>query len=409
VTVLRAATAFALLLGAASAQYPTGIPQPAPQQPGTVIPGSQLPPDLQGQMRGQTPSPDQTLPLFGGYGGGYGWGGGLGWGGGFNPGLFNRFDPVWNRLPTGPAFKGFPVFPAGLSGYGNYPQVSGQVAAVPMLPAAEDDTGWPRWLRLREREPLPFSPESALLVRHGDRVWWRAGAEDAFIPLFYWAKLQALSTGAEVEVRQTGDFELLLHDSSRLISRGPMQVRIDELTPESVALQIKCFTWCRLRVSRRTHTIAMPDGSHLLIDPSAEGPDPLILGPALLVLERADEPGRYGGRARVFNAGNHDVLWRHALGETVLSPGHVVTMFLDPPASPIQRRLDSGGAAQTADGEAVRFDADTRADVTWSGARFEVGPGRSVRLDPVQGSLAPPPAGAAGPAGTGGPARTAPK
>ena len=307
------------------------------------------------------------------------------------------FDPIWTPLPKGAPFQGFPVLPPRLSGYGSYPTAAGLAPGaapgampVPLLPPVdEEDPGWPGWLRLRSQKPLPFASDLGLLVRHSDRVWFRLTIEDAFVPLYHHDKLTTLGVGAEVRVRQAGEFELLLHDSTRLIARGPTDIALVALSPTKVEVDMRTFTWVRLQVRGREHMIKLPDGSQLYVadDPVAA----IEQGPALVMLRRADEPARYGGRATMFNAGGRTVVWRHAFGEAKLEPGHMLTLFLVPPAAVIPAPVVLTKASLEPDGDALRCTGEAEGRVSWCGASFDLGPGKSVRLDPVLGRPFAPP------------------
>jgi hypothetical protein len=347
-------------------------------------------------------------------------------------------NPTWVTPPAAPRFIGFPVFPPSLSGYGNYPAgapgagapgTAAQPLRVPRPPAAlgqattldfvaalraagvlppvaEPDNGWPSWVRTRSKAPLPFAPDKALLIRHSDRVWSRRSDDDPFVPLFFHDKLRGLDVGAAVEVRQAGDFELLLHDSTRVVSRGPSRVRLVALDEGAVELDVSRLTWLRVTGARRAHRVRLPDGSELRFgskpvepaagEPAAGEPAPGELPPLPddVLLERADEPGWLGGRAALFNGGGADVTWRHATGEVTLAPGERVWLFLTAPARLLGPELAASDTELASDGPRRIAAPKTAAVVRWSGARFQVAAGSRLVLDPLQGDPfvpAPPP------------------
>jgi len=324
--------------------------------------------------------------------------------GGSTPAPRDPLDPVWVSPPAVLPFEGFPVFPSRLSGYGNYPSlgpslgrsVDGVPQGFPLLPlAGPEPPGWPGWLRLRQRQPLPFAEDLALLVQNSDRVWWRNEAEAAFVPLYFHDKLRTLKVGAEVQVRQAGEFELVLHSSTRFIAQGPTDVRIVALSATDVELDVRRFTRLRVQAMARDHLLRLPDGSQLRF--AALPGEGETEGPVLVLLQRADEPSRYGGRATIFNAGARAVRWQYAFGESRLEPGQRLTMFLAPPATSIGSGLVPKGVESKPQGAALRCDGADGGTLSWCGARFEVGPGHSVRLEPLQGEpLARPPANGAG-------------
>ncbi len=295
-------------------------------------------------------------------------------------------DPAWSRMPRQAEFEGFPVFPSRLSGYGAYPVPGqGDPGAIPLLPVAPPETpGWPGWLRLRQRDALPFADDLALLVQHADRVWWRREPDDAFVPLYFHDKLRTLPVGAEIEVRQAGEFELLLHTSSRVVALGPTELRLAALTEATVEIDVRRFTRLRVQTSKRDHLFRLPNGSELRIGAVPAEGEPS--GEVLVLLYRAEEPSRFGGRATLFNAGSRSVRWQDAYGTHVLPPSHRLTMFLAPVPAPIPAGLVEHGSQGAAAGVALDFPGSDGAALSWCGARFEVGPGRTLRLDPLQGA-----------------------
>ncbi len=313
---------------------------------------------------------------------------------GLDPLPIDRMEPSWNRLLQTPAaFQGFPVFPSRLTGYGAYPSSPG-AALLPLVTPpfgepAEQVADWPSWLRVRGRAPLPYRPDTALLVRHSDRVWWRATPEDAFVPLYFHSKISAIAAGAEVRVHQTGEFELLLHDSGRVMAQGPTQLRVAELGATEVKLEVPELTRLRVFGYRRVHSLRLPDGSTLSLPP--EVPDGEIGGPTQVLLERVDEPAWFGGRAFLFNAGPRDVTLVNALGTTKIPAGHRVTLFLQPSAIPLPAGVDAGQAAASRAGPVLQVDATIAGDVSWCGARFHLPAGGAMRFDPIQGSPFDPP------------------
>ncbi len=323
------------------------------------------------------------------------------------PQRLDPLNPTWVKPPAPPAFQGFPVFPSRLSGYGAYPGQGGALPGalpgtlpsgpvnVPLLaPAEPEPPGWPRWVKLQARTPLPYAEDLGLLVRHVDRVWWRQLDEDAFVPLFFHDKFTTLGPGAQVEVRQAGEFELLLHNSTRIVAQGAGALRLVTMNETTVTVAVQSLTRLLVEAIRREHTLVMPDGSKLHIAPPAVDTEPM--GPAIVLFERADEPGWLGGRATVFNAGRRDVLWQHAFGETTLAPGQRLTFFLVPPTNPVPGDLVTDGLAMQADGAALRGRASGSAHAAWCGARFTLAAGESLRFDPLQGRpFSTPPAPAA--------------
>lgn len=301
-------------------------------------------------------------------------------------------DPLNSQWtpPPDPAIQGFPLFPALLPGYGQYPR-TGQMpagAGLGQLPPALPETGWPGWAfgatgaRVGDDS---YKPDRALLVRHADRVWYRTPDEEAFVPLYHWDQTRVLPAHSEIEVRQVGEFQILLHGGGRLVTVGPTRVRIAEMNAELVRLEVPTFTRLRLFGTGRAHEIVLPDGSTLVVPADAEGSAPQSA--ADLLLQRADEPGWIAGRATIFHARGRQVLWRSRFCDVLLDPGRQVTFFLTPPTSTHGAPLAVDGVAQARDGAVLRCTAERDgASVTWSGAKFTLPAGGSVHLDPLLGN-----------------------
>lgn len=369
---LAVATAIAVACGPVNAQRPGNYPG-APQQPGQPWqPQQQQPQPLQQPQA--LPVPGRTsLEAMG-----------PGWAQWREP-----LNPIWVRTPQAPPFAGFPVFPYRLQGYGAYPldRQRTEAGALPLPPGAPLEAGWPPWARTRDRPPLPFAADLALLVRHADRVWHRVAIDEPFVPAFFHDKLYTLPAGAEVDVRQSGEFELLLHDSSRMFARGPTFVTLAELTPTTVRLHLPRVTHLRFVASKREHTLVLPDSSMLRFGAAEAGDLPFEVQ-----IERADEPGWLGGRATLSNLGQSDVSWQYASGQVTLPPGHRLTFFLTPPRDPAAGNLTvREGVAEPA-GDAMVCRSSGDGDVRWSGARFALPAGAQLRLDPIQGRPFAPPA-----------------
>jgi hypothetical protein len=281
---------------------------------------------------------------------------------------------------------GFGQFPgaARTGGIGRMPPI-GQLplsdGGVLALPEAEPEVGWPNWASTRDREALPFAEHLALLVRHGDRVWWKLPEEEAFVPLYFHDKFRALTVGSAVEVRQSGEFELLLHRSTRIVARGRTELVLDEMNPERVRVTVKSLTRLAVTAGGREHVIDLPDGSQLLLPTAAVAEDE-SLG---VLLERVIEPSWLGGRATLFNVGISDVRWTQGRREVVIPPGHRVTFFLTPPAMPYAAPLLSEGARADLEDGVMVVKASNPVGISWSGARFQLPAGCQLRLDPLQG------------------------
>ena len=331
--------------------------------------------------------------------------------------------PVWTRPPSQRRFQGFPIFPSELPGVGAYPRTLAELSKMPidrpvLMPSAPVpiEPGWPEWLRDADGAEIPYSAEHAVLVRSVDRVWYRPPEEEAFVPLYFYDKLRGLETGAAIQVRKVGEFEVLLHGGGRLRADGPTELRMTELSAEKIELDLAHFTRLRIEPEEREHHLRLPDGSVVIVkpqrrpvvDPAAPATPPppagglaALLGAAaaaggsgdataeyqaaLLVFERLDEPGWRSPRATLWNGGDLPVEWRHAYGTTVVPGRHRVVFFLAPAAGPIGAKLTTQRVNVVPDGAARRCEPVGDGEVTWSGAQFRLGQGTVLRLDPMLG------------------------
>jgi len=367
-------------------------------------PVMQQPPQQSGSVPGviqptqQTPLPSQMLNM-GGFQGG-------------RQGGIDEFTSIWSR-PTPPQFSGFPVFPSNLPGYGSYPLPANQATgtspgqmALVLPPAAAGPAGWPAWVRAQSKRPLPFRMDAGLLVGQEGRVWHSDAEGEAFVPIRYHDKFAALTSGATVETRGAGAFELLLEATTRVETRGVTAMKTLELDEKTVHLQFDKLTWLRITCTSRTNLFTLPDGSVLELTPDVPAADPaaggqgglaqlfgLAVGPTpqqppLVEVRRVDEPSWYGGRATITNFGGGDVLWKHAFGETTISPRQRVTFFLSPPKEAVAAALTTPNARVTFDGETATCEGAKATQVGWLGARIDLQAGQAVKFETLGGSFA---------------------
>jgi hypothetical protein len=400
------ALAVALFVAKAATQIPVGQPpvvQKPVTQPGLVLPIQQ--PNLSGQLL------NGGLPQGGGQGG---------------P---DEFTSIWSR-PTPPQFAGFPIFPARLPGYGNYPLPANQAAGdpnaatpafVPLPPAEPEPPGWPAWVRMQAKKPLPFDLTLGLLISQEGRVWHREADGEPFVPLFFYDKFAALAVGATVQSRGTAAFEVLLERTTRIETRGLTTMKLIELDAETVHVQFDELSWLRLTCIARTNRFSLPDGSTIEMAASDAAPVAGLIGlfgmpavadperPPLVEIRRVDEPGWYGGRATMVNLGGVDIIWKHAFGETRIAPNHRVTFFLSPPTAATWAGLTPGDTRLEHDGDKVTCKSTKDTEVQWCGARIQLQLGESVTFESFGGSFSQPagtrtpvPEGTPIPSGTSG-------
>jgi len=339
----------------------------------------------------------------------------------------NRLEPIedqfrlrrqWQQRPD--AFQGFPVFPQNLSQYGVYPPPPGwgqppsfsglgPIALPHVSPTAPD---WPAWIKGKTGAPLPYEIGRVVLVRQSDRVWFRTKGEDAFVPLYHWDFVRSLAPGDEVKVDSAGEFMLQFHGGALIDAIGPSAIAIDALDEKEARCTVRGFTHLRFTALARPLVLALPDGSTIATQAPEAPVSPsevraIAALPSELLLERVDEPGRYRGRATMFNSGSVAARWQTAFGEVLLEPGRRITFFLTPPVVPLSAALVEDKVRAEAEGPVRRWNAVEPASVTWSGARFQLPAGSALQIDPMLGDpfAAPPPTptkpAAAAPAGSG--------
>ncbi len=288
----------------------------------------------------------------------------------------------FNPADTGIApFQGFPLFPPELGGYGGYPApprgllepptVAAGATPPPLLPLPPD---WPSWVGGRHAEEIPYAPDKAVLVRQSDRVWFSTEADPVLVPLYFWDKFRALGAGSRVQVRQSGEYSLLLHGGSRIEAHGRGETEVVQLDEQHVRLRAPDFTMLRVYCQVRAHEIVLPDGSALTADAAD-----VVDGPVDVLLQRD------GDRAFVFNNGRRPAVLRTPFGDRELPPGQRLYLLLAPPREPIAAGLGHHGVVVQRQGPRLLVQGGQGGSLHWSGARFDLPPGASLRLDPLQG------------------------
>lgn len=318
-------------------------------------------------------------------------------GGGSNGQSPDEFSSIWSS-PSAPQWAGFPAFPSRLQGYGSYPLPFDPAdpgnGVVPPLPAAEPEpNGWPSWVRLRARKPLPYSPEVGLLIAQDGQVWSRTDDGAPFVPSMRYDPFASLVVGGAAELRTRGGFEVLLHQSTRIEAKGPTQIRVDALDEERVSLSLGRVSFLRVRANHRAHRLTLPDGGALEVSPSlAAGAmaglaalfggaaAPSVNRPAFLEIDRAQEPSAYAGRVTITNYGGDPVTWRHAFGVATIGSGQRISVLLSAPTTGAPADLVAGDARVDLEGHDATCTAAGATAVQWSGAKIALPAGGAVRI-----------------------------
>ena len=205
-------------------------------------------------------------------------------------------------------------------------------------------------------------------------------------------------------MRTGGTFEVLLHKTTRVQTRGVTSLRVGKLDAENVQIAFDKLTWLRLTSIGRTCIFTMPDGSTLqfggpaLSEDPAPGfgglmglfgmpsPTPSLLPPSV-ELRRIDEPSWFGGRATITNLGGSEVVWRHAFGVTRIGPSQRVTFFLSPPDATVKADLNVGSARVEELGDRITCHGVSATTVQWCGASIQVPAGGSVTFESLGGDF----------------------
>jgi len=317
------------------------------------------------------------------------------WPGYFGPtsgGVANDVEAANRRTFSQPnagisPFTGFPTFPSGVSPSAAFqpPPNWNTAPEVKSMPPAQVPTApdWPTWLRIREQRTLAYEPGVAVLVRQQDRVWFRTPDEPAFVPLYFFDKIREVRAGTEVQVRQSGEFVMLLHGGSRIVALGAVDLKVAELTDTLVAVELRNFTELRLRCIEREHRFTLPDGSLLVVPPQAAdavGVD--------LQLQRVDVPEPSAGRATLTHESGRPVGLQMPHGTVALAQGTRNTVFFAASPGLVQDSVASQGVGEERSGSARRFRAGPSGGVVrFSGSSFQLPSGATLVVDPLLGEL----------------------
>jgi hypothetical protein len=282
-------------------------------------------------------------------------------------------QPRW-RWQTAPQYLDLPRVGEG-TGFGAYPRRAGpgEGAAQPRVPVRAprpapepDPEAWPVWLSPESRAGLPPASSSrAVLLRGADRVWFRDKDEPAAIPLAFHDKFRVTQAGSTVEVRDGGEFIVLLHDTTTLRFLGPGNLSILALAEEQAEFGVGWLT--RLWVTSRTRelTLRLPDASTVQLQGSR------------IHLERDGE------RAMLINHGPRAVRVARAGNRQELDSGQAFEFFLAPPGREARGAAlqVEGGVRIATQGRRLHASAEQDGSVSWAGTRIRLQAGASVEID----------------------------
>lgn len=286
------------------------------------------------------------------------------------------------------SFQGFPVYPP------DWPGWQGGVGTALPSPFATDESGttqlplqpaprlpdrpnsWPSWFGgLESAEEGGFRANRALLTRSSDRVWYRAPEEPVFIPLAFYDKFRAIEAGVDLEVRHKGEYEITFHGGAFLRAQGPSRIEVLDLSEALISFRLPNFTELWLNVLNRPMRITLPDGSLLLAD------DFQVL-----------RFHRDGAMGTIINHGREPVRLRTSFGDYSIPPSTQVLMMMPErgrPFIPAQLQLDAGLEARRVGRVLVVEGGSRGGTVVWNGARVQLEPGSTLRVDPLAGEQFP--------------------
>jgi hypothetical protein len=352
-----------LLLGSADAQFPGWFDAYTP-----VDPRMQLEQEmLQEQLREQAAYENRLLQFT------------------FPYSEMPRGAPLPFQMSLGPAL--LQMFPysqsqtdvgSNVAGFGGYPGAGARTEDLvdePLflerVPVAPDR--WPSWIEGGVGSEVRATPERAVLVRGVDRVWFLDPGEAAFIPLAHYDRFRFLRTGSRVEVRGSGEYEVVMHDSSTVRSLGLSALAVVHMDERELSLQIDVAQQLWLTARSRPMRVRLPDGTLIEFN----------LGQARL----EDRGDRY----RLSNEGSSAIAFTGSAGSGELLGAEQMSIWKAPPvADPVPGQLQLRGDTAMVEGSeevSVRGGADGQ--VVVSGAVFDLGQGSTMVIRPLGRSRAP--------------------
>lgn len=246
------------------------------------------------------------------------------------------------------------------------------VATTPMI--TRSPNAWPSWLpEASEGGTEGFTPDVAIVAQTNDYVWVLEPDETAFTPLAYWDRYRVVPSGTTIDVRGGGQFALAFQRGSVVRSLGKARAILERLDEEVTA-------------------IAFEDLSRVVVV-AGERPVRTRIGRAGAVeaVSCRLSIAREGGLVHVANLGPGQA--RFDFGDRVLelARGYRVSVIPDIPPDGPSLGLGLRGDLQTSrDGRVLRAVAGAAGgSLDWSGARFELPRGASLKVDPLAGSAFP--------------------
>ncbi len=279
------------------------------------------------------------------------------------------FDPGDTRARR---FRGFPTLAP--QSFGSYPGgrlplpfETGSVGAAPVPMQPRSENAWPGWL---DADGEGFTTSVAILVQNSDYVWVREEEDTAYTPLAPHDRYRVIRAGTEVDVRGGGHYQLALHGGAamRVLGRSHLTVStLDEATTE-------------LRFDSLSHLFAF----------TRERPVRVRLADSVVVEmsnARVSFERQLDGSIACSNETRGNVVVEVHGQRTELATGRRVLLLPASGEKLVPGELAFEGAVRLArDGRVLRAVGSERGgSVSWGGARFRVGGGGVLRIDPLSG------------------------
>ena len=279
-----------------------------------------------------------------------------------------------------PNYEGLPTYPDNVPGYGGYPGAAGTPTEsdpayrMPGVKARTDDDRWPSWIEDgKGGGVMRATADRGIVVRATDRVWFKDPEEEAFIPLVFYDRFRYLETGARIEVRGKGEFQMVLDGGANVRSSGPCGLLVTAMNEQEMALSVNAATnlWLRARV--RPFRVLMPDGTEL------------TFADTLVRIEHV------GDWIRIGNLGKHPIEFSGTAGQGKLEGPTFIHLWDNAPSSrPHGHELEfQGDVALQHSGDVTTVRGGKDGSVTWSGAKFRVATGSTLTLKPLAGPSSP--------------------
>jgi hypothetical protein len=186
--------------------------------------------------------------------------------------------------------------------------------------------------------------------------------------LAYHDRFRFLATGGRVEVRGKGEFQLALHDGGGMRSRGPCSLEVTGLSAEAADLRLMSVDKVWLTARLRPLRVQLPDGTQLEFTAG------------LLQIEQKSD------HIRITNTGSSPIRYVGPYGSGEISGPRFITVWSATAESAAfgEALQVDGRVTQSRAGQAITVRGGKGGRVVWSGARFALDAGSTLRLEPLK-------------------------